>query len=280
MIRYAVAPSGGSDDFVRMQGAATGSRLIASPSFPLSVVTGCLRAGSDAVDVAAVTSATNKNPTSTACAQKHTLQEESWIHSGTTGSISRKATLYSQLRQSSVLRYEPAPRSWPRHYAPQRGVARFSADLHSHRQPRMAETKAYCMLCNNYRNSFILELYLVSRRGFTGATAIGWASGSECMTLQSRLGQTIPAVLLCPVVFVLALAQRLDEATAATLLELRRTTGLIDKRIEAIEPPRPAAPGTFERAGANPPMDLLYGRKTATMSSTSGGPWNSGRRQA
>jgi hypothetical protein len=77
----------GSDDFVRMQGAATGSRLIASPSFPLSVVTGCLRAGSDAVDVAAVTSATNKNPTSTACAQKHILQEESWIHSGTTGSM-------------------------------------------------------------------------------------------------------------------------------------------------------------------------------------------------
>jgi hypothetical protein len=31
----------GSDDFARMQGTTTGSRLIASPSFPLSVVTGC-----------------------------------------------------------------------------------------------------------------------------------------------------------------------------------------------------------------------------------------------
>lgn len=35
----------GSDDFVRMRGATTGRRLIGSPSFPLSVVTGCLRAG-------------------------------------------------------------------------------------------------------------------------------------------------------------------------------------------------------------------------------------------
>jgi hypothetical protein len=82
----------------------------------------------------------------------------------------------------------------------------------------MAETKPYCkhMLYNKYRNIFISELYLISTRGFAEARAIGWASRSECRTLQSRLGQTIPAALLCLVLFVLCLAlgQRLDEATA------------------------------------------------------------------
>jgi hypothetical protein len=37
-----VAPSGAVADFVRVQGTTTESRLIASPSFRLSIVTGCL----------------------------------------------------------------------------------------------------------------------------------------------------------------------------------------------------------------------------------------------
>jgi hypothetical protein len=72
----------------------------------------------------------------------------------------------------------------------------------------------------------------------------------------------------------------LPDDYAATLLELRRTTWRIDNRIEAIEPPRPAAPGTFERAGPTLRSTCcMVCKKTATMSSTSGGPWNSGCRQ-
>jgi hypothetical protein len=49
-----------------MQGTTTGSCLIVSPSFPLSVAPGFLRAGSGTIDLTAVTSPTNKNRTSTA----------------------------------------------------------------------------------------------------------------------------------------------------------------------------------------------------------------------
>jgi len=51
----------------------------------------------------------------------------------------------------------------------------------------------------------------------------------------------------------------LPDDYAGTLLELRRTTGLLSPIIEAIEPARPPAPGTFEWAGDNPAIDLLYG---------------------
>jgi hypothetical protein len=53
-IRHAVAPSGAAATIsFGMQGTTTGSRLTASPSFPLSVVTGCLRAGSAIIPVGA-----------------------------------------------------------------------------------------------------------------------------------------------------------------------------------------------------------------------------------
>jgi hypothetical protein len=52
MIRHAVELSGTVATIsFGMQGTTTGSRLIASPSFPLPVAAGFLRAGSDAVDL-------------------------------------------------------------------------------------------------------------------------------------------------------------------------------------------------------------------------------------
>jgi len=51
----------------------------------------------------------------------------------------------------------------------------------------------------------------------------------------------------------------LPDDYAATLLELRRTTGLLSPIIEAIEPAKPPVPGTFEWAGDNPAINLLYG---------------------
>ena len=56
MIRHALELSGTVATIsFSMQGTTTGSGLIASPSFPLSVAAGFLRAGSEAVDLAAVT---------------------------------------------------------------------------------------------------------------------------------------------------------------------------------------------------------------------------------
>ena len=75
-----------------MQGTTTGSGLIASPSFPLPVAAGFLRAGSDAVDLAVVTSPTNKNLTSTARAQKHPARR--FLHTfRTAGSTCSKLAL-------------------------------------------------------------------------------------------------------------------------------------------------------------------------------------------
>jgi len=51
----------------------------------------------------------------------------------------------------------------------------------------------------------------------------------------------------------------LPDDYAATLLELRRTTGLVSPVIEAIEPAKPPAPGTYEWAGDTPPINVLYG---------------------
>jgi hypothetical protein len=56
MIRHALELSGTVATVpFSMQGTTTGSGLITSPSFPLSVAAGFLRAGSEAVDLAAVT---------------------------------------------------------------------------------------------------------------------------------------------------------------------------------------------------------------------------------
>jgi hypothetical protein len=117
MIRHVVELSGTVATIpLGMQGATTGRRLIASPSFPLPVAAGFLRAGSDAVDLAAVTSPTNKNLTSTASAQKHPAR--SFLHTcRTAGSTCRKPALcFSQLQQSVLrLRACPSLRFWPKH---------------------------------------------------------------------------------------------------------------------------------------------------------------------
>ena len=70
MIRHAwpsrtvTATSGG------VHGATTWSCLIAPPSFPLLVAAGFLRAGSDAIDLAAIASPTDKNLRAAATTQK------------------------------------------------------------------------------------------------------------------------------------------------------------------------------------------------------------------
>lgn len=51
----------------------------------------------------------------------------------------------------------------------------------------------------------------------------------------------------------------LPDDYTATLLELRRTTLLIENSIKAIEPAKPPGPETFERAGDDPPINVLYG---------------------
>src|SRR6266404_6865209 len=55
MIRHAVLSGTITAISVDVHGATTRSCLIASPSFPLSVAAGFLRAGSDAVDLASIT---------------------------------------------------------------------------------------------------------------------------------------------------------------------------------------------------------------------------------
>jgi hypothetical protein len=94
-----------------MQGTTTGSCLIASPSFLLLVAAGFLRAGSRAIDLAAVTSPTNKNEISAAFAQKHPVIIR-FLHTfkAPTGLTWRKPALcFSRLQQSSVLPYG----AWP-----------------------------------------------------------------------------------------------------------------------------------------------------------------------
>jgi hypothetical protein len=54
-----------------MHGATTRSCLIASPSFPLVVVPGFLRAGSDAVDLTSIAPPTDEDLRATASTQKH-----------------------------------------------------------------------------------------------------------------------------------------------------------------------------------------------------------------
>jgi hypothetical protein len=54
-----------------MHGATTRSCLIASPSFPLVVVPGFLRAGSDAVDLTSIAPPTDEDLRAAASTQKH-----------------------------------------------------------------------------------------------------------------------------------------------------------------------------------------------------------------
>ena len=118
MIRHVMELSGTVATIPRgMQGATTGRRLIASASFPLPVAAGFLRTGSDAVDLAAVTSSTNKNLTATASAQEHPAR--SFLHTcWTAGSTCRKpARCFSQLRQFSA---PPASLSWLRFWPKRR----------------------------------------------------------------------------------------------------------------------------------------------------------------
>src|SRR3984893_9049514 len=74
MIRHALpsrtvtATSGG------VHGATTWSCLIAPPSFPLLVAAGFLRAGSEAIDLAAIALPTDKNLRAAATTQKHSAR--------------------------------------------------------------------------------------------------------------------------------------------------------------------------------------------------------------
>jgi hypothetical protein len=103
MIRHALSGTVATIAF-GMQGTPTGSRLIAPPSFPLLLAAGFLRTGSDAVDLAAVTSPTNKNLTSTTCAQKHPARRFLHAFRAAAGSTCRKpAPTFCQLRHCSVL---------------------------------------------------------------------------------------------------------------------------------------------------------------------------------
>ncbi len=54
-----------------VHGATTGRSLIASPSFPLPVAAGPLRAGFDAIDLASIAPPTDKNLRAAATTQEH-----------------------------------------------------------------------------------------------------------------------------------------------------------------------------------------------------------------
>jgi hypothetical protein len=71
MIRHALPPGTVTATSVSMQGATARARLIASASFSLMVAAGFLCAGSNAVDLAAVASSTDKNLRVAATTQKH-----------------------------------------------------------------------------------------------------------------------------------------------------------------------------------------------------------------
>src|SRR2546428_2420250 len=109
MIRHAVLSGTITAISVGVHGATTRSCLIASPSFPLSVAAGFLRAGSDAVDLASITLPTDKNLRVAASAQKHPAR--SFIDTcGSAGPTCRRpAPRPCQVRQYSVLLRESAP---------------------------------------------------------------------------------------------------------------------------------------------------------------------------
>src|SRR6266478_1710894 len=120
MIRHAVLSGTITAISVGVHGATTRSCLIASPSFPLSVAAGFLRAGSDAVDLASITLPTDKNLRVAATAQKHPAR--SFIDTyGSAGPTCRRPALrLCQVRQYSVLRPRVCslPRFWLRRPSP------------------------------------------------------------------------------------------------------------------------------------------------------------------
>ncbi len=120
MIRHAVLSGTITAISVGVHGATTRSCLIASPSFPLSVAAGFLRAGSDAVDLASITLPTDKNLRVAASAQKHPAR--SFIDTcGSAGPTCRRPALrLCQVRQYSVLRPRVCslPRFWLRRPSP------------------------------------------------------------------------------------------------------------------------------------------------------------------
>jgi hypothetical protein len=70
MIRHASPSRTVTATSGRVHGATTWSCLIAPPSFPLVVAAGFLRAGSDAIDLAAIALPADKNPRAAATTQK------------------------------------------------------------------------------------------------------------------------------------------------------------------------------------------------------------------
>src|SRR6266576_1936224 len=120
MIRHAVLSGTITAISVGVHGATTRSCLIASPSFPLSLAAGFLRAGSDAVDLASITLPTDKNLRVAASAQKHPAR--SFIDTyGSAGPTCRRPALrLCQVRQYSVLRPRVCslPRFWLRRPSP------------------------------------------------------------------------------------------------------------------------------------------------------------------
>ncbi len=118
MIRHAVLSGTITAISVGVHGATTRSCLIASPSFPLSVAAGFLRAGSDAVDLASITLPTDKNLRVAASAQKHPAR--SFIDTCGSAGPTCRALRLCQVRQYSVLRPRVCslPRFWLRRPSP------------------------------------------------------------------------------------------------------------------------------------------------------------------
>jgi len=74
MIRHALLSSTVLAASLGVHGAPSQSCLIATPSFPLPLVTGFFRAHSGAVDLASIASPTNNNLTAAARTQKHSAR--------------------------------------------------------------------------------------------------------------------------------------------------------------------------------------------------------------
>jgi hypothetical protein len=104
VIRHALPPGTVSATSVSMQGATARARLIASASFSLMVAAGFLCAGSNAVDLAAVASSTDKNLRVAATAQKHPARHLVSACDGTCLIRRTPALCFYKFRQYSALR--------------------------------------------------------------------------------------------------------------------------------------------------------------------------------
>jgi hypothetical protein len=90
-----------------MHGATTRSCLIASPSFPLVVVPGFLRAGSDAVDLTSIAPPTDENLRAAASTQKHPARNFIDTCSSASPALRITALCIYQFWQYSALRHAP-----------------------------------------------------------------------------------------------------------------------------------------------------------------------------